>query len=795
MATGIAPSEAEPLTPGSRSKTTKAVDFDKLIEKQLRKTRGQVKIVEISAGLMALGLAAVAFFLIAAVLDHWIIPHGLGTWGRLLFCLVFVGGTSYWLAATVLPALFGRVNPIYAAQAIEHSKPSLKNSLINFLLLRPRRERLSPYVFRALEEQAATGISNLPAETAVDRTRLIHSGYALIALVAVFALYFIVSPKNPFTSAARVILPWADLQAPSRVTIRDIQPGSTSAFCGQPVKISAELDGLSSDDEVSLIYSTADRQVVERAVRMHLPTGGYRHTATLPEGELGVQQDMEYRIEAGDARSKSFRIEATAAPLIVVDRIDYKYPAYTEIPSSTVKNRGDLKAIEGTEVTIHATANQSIKSASIDFSCDGRQDRSLTVSGQSAKITLTLAMNSDRTKAEFDCYQLRFVTPQGVENPKPVRHNIEVTPDLAPEVQILAPEQEEIEVPLNGAATFEIKARDPDFALGSVTLEASTEHGKVLSQPLLADAPHRGPFVGKYKFLPPQLKLKVGDVVHYRAIARDDKSPDANEVISTEKRIRIVASDTTGRDQQRQPDNPQPDPASENRPNDRDSEGAAQQSNPQNRDAGNRDRQNKADSQNQKQQDGSRKEQNPQSGDPQQSGDENRSRDELNNPQRDGDFPSNPTQPPSQDKQQPDNAAKNANQQPDKANGVPPNKNQSRTIPNDNQGSNPKQPNQNNKGDQDKHDQKRPMNQPPDKQNQQHQDDGQQGDNQQQKSDQNNQKQNGQQKSDPQPKNQDTADGKDPKQQPSADGKQGDKQNASDNPQQGKQAGDKQSGN
>ena len=125
----------------------------------------------------------------------------------------FVVGAAYYFALAILPALVRRVNPVYAAQTIERAKPSLKNSLINFLLFRRQREEVPQLVYNALEEQAAAGLVHGPVETAVDRTQVIHRGYLLVGLAAMFALYFVVSPKNPLLTIERVMLPWSDVAA------------------------------------------------------------------------------------------------------------------------------------------------------------------------------------------------------------------------------------------------------------------------------------------------------------------------------------------------------------------------------------------------------------------------------------------------------------------------------------------------------------------------------------------------------------------------------------------------------
>ena len=97
----------------------------------------------------------------------------------------------------MLPPLIHRINPIFAAQTIEQSRPTLKNSLINFLLLRGHRREVAPVVYRALENRAAADLATVPAETAVDRARIVRLGYVLAALVVLAALYVAPVAEEP----------------------------------------------------------------------------------------------------------------------------------------------------------------------------------------------------------------------------------------------------------------------------------------------------------------------------------------------------------------------------------------------------------------------------------------------------------------------------------------------------------------------------------------------------------------------------------------------------------------------
>ena len=121
---------------------------------------------------------------------------------------------------------------------------------------------------------------------------------------------------------------------------------------------------------MSLLLSTADGLFVDDRVTMtRTPDDDDRYACELPPGGGGMQQDMLYRITAGDATTQQYKLEVQIAPTINVDRVEYHYPAYTDIRDRSVKGQGDIKALEGTRVTIHATANVLLKDARIDLGC------------------------------------------------------------------------------------------------------------------------------------------------------------------------------------------------------------------------------------------------------------------------------------------------------------------------------------------------------------------------------------------------------------------------------------------
>jgi collagen type III alpha len=456
-------------------RTLEADSSEALINAQLQRTRSQVKSVEFGQRILKLVVGVLIFFLLATLLDHWVVSEGLPIWARVMLWLTLIAGILWYSIKALLPLLLYRVNPLYAARTIEETKPSLKNSLINYLTLRTEQERLPTVIYDAIAKQAATGVKDASVDHAVDHAPLIRWGYLLLGITFCFALYFVLSPKNPFRTVARVIVPWAELTAPSRVQIVEVTPGSAQLYRGKTVKVSARIEGLDVDEPVTLHYTTADGQQREQPIKLKLdelrnhstllPAPAEKQASVVaPPRELaGLQQDFEYYITAGDARSQTFRVQIAPAPYIGVERIEYKYPAYTKKPAETRQGEVNIEALEGTTVTIHGTANQPLKKAWIELRDNaGKPARfpDMKITDQTASGSWTIGWKDPQTRdlPDFASYALRFKNQQGHENPEPIAYPVKVVRDEPPTIDILAPTSTEITVPWDQPITFEVRA-------------------------------------------------------------------------------------------------------------------------------------------------------------------------------------------------------------------------------------------------------------------------------------------------------------------------------------------------
>ena len=560
--------------------------YDQFIEQRLDKTRVQVKLVDLAGATMVLAAGVLGVLLVLAIIDHWVIS--LGAWGRWLSLAGLVGGVAWYVTRTIVPLAFGQISSVYAARTIEKSEPSLKNSLINFLMFRSDRAGLRASVYQALRHQAAADLSHVQVETAVDRAKLIRIGYVLAGVLALCAAYAILSPRSTFQSAFRIIAPWADVDRPSRVRIEDVQPGNKEVYHGESVGVSATCYDVRESEPVTLFYSTLDGGVSRESVEMQPADEGLIYRCPLAPGGDGIQRDLVYWIEAGDARSPAYRLTVLPAPTVLVERIEYDYPAYTGQSKRIVERHGDVKGLEGTRVTVHASANVAIQSAVIEFdpseviaddegqaaapesavtSSSDPERLELDFEGQRAWGSFVLELDATRTRPKRSFYRIRFSTEDGTQNPFPVLHRIEVTRDLSPEVEILTPTRDRIEVAEDGEQKIEVRGIDPDYGLSKITLRAVAGGHDVTTATLLDDpAGQTGQTVVGYAFKPKDHGLRAGDAVAYWAAAEDNRTlpgtedPAPNTAKTRTYHLIIVPSEEQSGPENQNPDQEEPEP-------------------------------------------------------------------------------------------------------------------------------------------------------------------------------------------------------------------------------------------
>ncbi len=523
------------------------------IEGRIDQTCREVKRTDLFLTLTVLLTCTVGYLFVFALLDHWCFREGVSPGLRVaLFLLGAVFALGY-LGLRLTPLLRYSVNPVYAAKVLEGRRSSMKNALINWVLLRKEEtaqanKPVSPLRSRIVEgltSRAANDLDRISGETIVDHTPIIRWLIVLAVLTGLLCLYSLLSPKNPLTSFLRLTVPFAGIETPTRVRFLEISPGNAELFQGETTTITARIEG-AGNDPVFVYYTTDDRRAVDQAVPMSIPEGGYKYECRFPPGKAGFEQGTSYQIGVGGERSRSYRFGVLPPQTLEVREVVYTFPEYTGQAPLTVPNTGDIRALEGTQVTIEAKANFPMSRAEFIPDNNDKKGKSMSLSPDARGGSVGLWLTTDPldpSRGEFQSYVLRGYDSEGTANRRPSIYKIEVLRDQPPKVSWVEPPEEQFRIPLNGFADLKIEAEDADFGIRAIRLHFDAGEKKIPPLEVLAAGKEKltgfsGVVNATGSIRPEQLRLEEGDAVECWAEAIDTKTPDGNSAVT--KRLSFV---------------------------------------------------------------------------------------------------------------------------------------------------------------------------------------------------------------------------------------------------------------
>ena len=545
--------QVNPKATKTRTKSAQSAKIKDYVDRQVEKTRRQVKTTDLIAGLIGLVVLVIGFFLAAALIDGWIWTFT--NTARLVGLCALIALIAIYSLVYIVPLLFRRINPEYAAKMIEDSTPTFKNSLLNYLRLGKKPKEVKSAVYDAVGRQAATHLSKAPSDSTVDRSVLIRTGLVLVAVVIAAIGYKVLSPKDPMQTVYRLLWPGSKISKPAVVQILDVEPGDTQVFFGDQLNVTARVRGKHESSDVRILFSTDDGQRIDVPIVMTGDDSGMRYSGIISTGSSGIQQSLKYKVVARDGISPEYRVAVRTNPTIAVKKVDIVPPKYTRLPSRTIEGRGDIEAPEDSLATVHATANMPIKSAYLELLRETNdednpyrvlgQPKEMEVQDRQASTRVQVSMNDQRTAPRYSHYRIRFESKDGARNKTPNVYPIRVTPDLAPEITIVNPKSPAATAE-NRKMAIDIEANDLDYEISKIEIRLN-QAGRTLVPEvsrLKLKKDENGQFVtARYYFDPSWFGLKQGDTVSFKALATDNRVHSGraagNQTLSEELKIVI----------------------------------------------------------------------------------------------------------------------------------------------------------------------------------------------------------------------------------------------------------------
>ncbi|HEU5118831.1 MAG TPA: hypothetical protein VFT74_19720, partial [Isosphaeraceae bacterium] len=505
-----------------------------------------IRMIDVLTALVTLFACVLGVLFLEVILDH---AFGLPAWIRGIVLVIGLTLSGAYAAWRILWPLVRRVNSYYAAKTIESLDPHFKNSLITYLDLRKHREGLPKNFIAAVENKAVNDLADLEIDAVVDQRPLVKMTYALAAVVVLFCLYSLFTPKSILDSARRAFL--ADIARPTNTQLVNIKPGDDARLAtvaaGTDVEISTEVRG-KRPESISLHFSLDGGQFFARQELGRGPSDYDPWITTLRNVQPSQgHHEVLYYLTGGDAETRTYTLNVKPTPMVLEVSHDLQFPGYIEKEREKAGqprglealDGGSVEAIEGTLVTVHARTNEPARSARLEFgkNSNGREKDSMAMDvNRSDPYLLTgqFRVEDDRT------YWIRFESEDGQRNREPVIYDIRSLPDRSPSAQFVHPEPV-VKVPANGKLALRMKATD-DHGVKEMTLNVWKGKSDIL-QAAKNYLDHKDPtqeLVVDDVLDVSRFAVKPGERFEYWLHVRDTKEPQSNRVDTVKQVVEVV---------------------------------------------------------------------------------------------------------------------------------------------------------------------------------------------------------------------------------------------------------------
>lgn len=373
--------------------------------------------------------------------------------------------------------------PERTARHLEEREPRLGSRLINTIQLagetdnpalsEPTRAIAAQAVARYGEEIGTIDLPGLAA-TGESGKRLKHAGFAVLAFIALLAVFFpVVRIVLP-----RFLDPLGDHPPYAFTQIAIVDPGER----GADVVYGSSLP-------VRVTWSGHDPQ--ELYLTIH-PKDGSTGAVTLPmirDGEKGFIQEVgdvrgDFSIVA-HSRNFSCYSPRREARVILTPKIESAFleitpPAYTGLKREEHSfSFQSANALEGSQLRFRLVSNRPLREGSIEISGNGKTDRLVLTRHGEKEVSGGFTVTDD-AKLRF-----RVTDIDGIPSEDQPEALISVLHDLPPTVAIIAPEQDGF-VSIDYKLTAKIEATD-DYGVKTVRIHRALNGA--YSPPLTFDTP------------------------------------------------------------------------------------------------------------------------------------------------------------------------------------------------------------------------------------------------------------------------------------------------------------------
>ncbi|HSD47099.1 MAG TPA: DUF4175 family protein [Pyrinomonadaceae bacterium] len=482
-----------------------------LLKELLRKARARRQL------LLSLRGAAISLGVVAAVLllTGWA-AHRYRYNGSAL--LVLRIGAVLMVLATIyfalLRPLLKRITDARLARLIEERSPGTEDRLVTAVeCANDDASRISPALVGRLYRDADSVSASVDVRNVIRQSRLLMYGGAALASLLLFAGVLKWGPREISEGVAQLVTPTTMAASSSAMSIK-VKPGTARVPKGSDQDILATLVNFDSQNVTVYARPLGSKedfqgQVMEPAKAR----SDFRFSI------FNIQDSIEYFVESNTIRSEVYKLNVVDLPYVKQLDLSLNFPAFTNLPTKTVEDGGDIAALKGTVATVTAKLSGKVRAARIVFA-DGKKT-DMRVQGNDFVGELTVAADTS--------YYIELVSNDGEAYRGSNEYDVSVLADQPPVISFDKPGRDRKATNLEEVFT-QARAED-DYGVVAMDLHFSVNGGeekKVNLQQLTRESARS--LSGAYTFFLEEFKLKPGDFISYYAKARDASNESTSDI-------------------------------------------------------------------------------------------------------------------------------------------------------------------------------------------------------------------------------------------------------------------------
>ena len=427
--------------------------------------------------------------------------------GALLMCLT----TIYF--ALVRP-LLKRITDARLARLIEERTPGVEDRLVTAVeFANDESSRISPALVGRLYRDANNVSGSVDVRNVIRRSRLLLYGGAALASLLLFAGVMKFGPREISEGVAQLITP-TTLAASSNAMAIKVRPGTARVPKGSDQDVIATLVNFDSQTVTIFARPLGSKQDFQgQTMEPAKARTDFRFSI------FNIQDSIEYFVESNTIRSEVYKLNVVDLPYVKQLDLTLNFPAFTNLPSKTIEDGGDIAALKGTVATVTAKLSGKVRAARIVFADGKKTDMRL----QGADFVGELTVAGDTS------YYIELVSNDGEAYRGSNEYDVSVLADQPPVISFDKPGRDRKATNLEEVFT-QARAED-DYGVVSIDLHFSVNGGeekKVNLQQLTRESARS--LTGAYTFFLEEYHLKPGDFISYYAKARDASNEATSDI-------------------------------------------------------------------------------------------------------------------------------------------------------------------------------------------------------------------------------------------------------------------------